>query len=69
MPIAGDAIEDDAGDAHRRIVCRKTVHHGRGRLRLPRNIDHQHDRQTKMRGKIGGRAAPAAGAAARRTAP
>ena len=71
VPFAGDAIEDDAGNAHGGIVRRKAPHHGRRRLRLPRDVEHQHDRQAEMRGEIGGRAAPAvrAGAPRRRTGP
>ena len=49
----------DAGQAHGRIVHGKTPHHGRRRLRLPRDIEHQQDRQIKMRGEIGRRAASA----------
>ena len=41
----------------------KTPHHGRRRLRLPRHVEHQHDGKIKMRGEIGGGAAPARGAA------
>ena len=36
----------------------KAAHQRRGRLRLPRNIDDKHDRQTEMRGEVGGGAAP-----------
>ena len=61
--FAGRAIENDAGDAHRGIVRGKTPHHGRRRLRLPRYIEHQHDRKAEMRGEIGGRAAAARDAA------
>ncbi len=42
-----DAVEDDAGDAHGRIVRGKAAHHGRRRLRLPRHVEHQHDRQDR----------------------
>ena len=59
MAFAADAIEDDAGDAHRRIVRRKTAHECGRRLRLPRHVEHEDDRQAKMRGEIGGGAAPA----------
>ena len=62
VPLAGDAIENDAGDAHGGIVRRKSAHQGGSRLRLPRHVEHQHHWQIKMRGKIGGGAAPAAGA-------
>ena len=66
MAFAADAIEDDAGDAHGRIVRAKTAHDRGCRLRLPRHVEHQHDRQAKMRGEIGGGAAAAgrSGAAA-----
>ena len=59
VPFAADTIQDDAGDAHGRIVRGKTSHDSRGRLHLARNIEHQHDRQAEMRGEIGGGAAPA----------
>ncbi len=58
VAFAGDPIEDDAGDAHGRIVDGETAHHGRRRLRLSRHIEHQHHRQAEMRCEIGGRAAP-----------
>ena len=44
VPFAADAIENDAADAQGGIVGGKSAHHGRGRLRLPRHIEHQHDR-------------------------
>ena len=59
-----DAIEDDAGDAHRGIVRGEAPHDGRRRLRLPRYVEHQHDRKPEMRGKIGSRAALRPGDAA-----
>ena len=65
MPFAADAVENDAGDAHGRIVRGKAAHQRCRRLRLSRDVDHQHDRQAEMRGKIGGGAAPAARARAR----
>ena len=69
MAFAGDAIQDHAGDAHRRIVRGKTSHDGRRRLRLPRHVEHEHHRQAEMRGEIGGRAALPGRARCRRTAP
>ena len=70
MPFAGDAVENHAGDPHRRIVRGKASHQGRGRLRLPRDIEHQHDRQAEMRSEVGGRAArPGCAGARRRTGP
>ena len=44
---------------HRRIVRGKAAHDGRRRLRLPRHVEDEDDRQAEMRGEIGGRAAPA----------
>ena len=43
-----DPVEDDAGDAHRRIVRGKAAHDRGRRLRLPRHVEHQHDRQAEM---------------------
>ena len=60
MPFAADAVENDAGDPYRRIVRGKAAHQRCRRLGLTRDIDHQHDWQAEMRGKIGGGAAPAA---------
>ena len=48
------------------IVRGKAAHDRRRRLRLPRHVEDQHDRQAEMRGEIGGRAAPAAPARRRR---
>ncbi len=55
--LAGDAIEDDSGDANGRIVRGKTAYDGRRRLRLPRYVEHKHDREREMCGKVRGRAA------------
>ncbi len=62
MPFAGDAIEYDASDLHGGIVCRKSSHQGRRRLRLPRNVKHQYHRQAKIRSKVCGGATPPVGA-------
>ena len=58
VPLTADAIKNDTGDADARVVRGKAAHHCRGRLCLPRDIDHQHNRQSKVRGKVGGRATP-----------
>ena len=60
VPLATDTIENNASDAHRRIVGRKTSYQSRGRLRLARDVEHEHGRHAEMRGEIGGRTAPAA---------
>ena len=57
MLLAGGAIEDDAGDANGGIVRGKTAYDGRRRLRLPRYVEHKHDREREMCGKVRGRAA------------
>ena len=59
VPFAGDAVENYSGDAHGRIVRNEATHQSRGRLCLPRNIEHQHDRQIEMGGEVGGGAASA----------
>ena len=56
VAFAADAVEDHARDVHRRIVRGKASHQGRGRLRLPRDIEHEQDRQAKMRSEVGRRA-------------
>ena len=58
MALARDPIEDDAGNADGRIVRSKAAYHCGRRLRLPRHVEHQHDRQSEMGGEIGGGAAP-----------
>ena len=57
MSLAADTVENDAGNSHRRIVRGKTPQHGRGRLGLSGDIEHQHHRQSKARRQIGGGAA------------
>ena len=57
VPFAADAVEDHARDVHRRIVRGKASHQGCGRLRLPRDIEHEQDRQAEMRSEVGRRAA------------
>jgi len=49
---AADAIEHNAGNANIRIVGGKAAHHGRSRLRLGRDIEHQQHRQFQPRGKV-----------------
>ncbi len=56
VPRTADAIENDAGDADGRVVRGKAAHQCRGGLGLPRDVDHQHDRQSKVRGKVRRRA-------------
>ena len=65
MALARDPIEDDAGNAHGRIVRGKAAHYRGCRLRLPRHVEHQHDRQSEMGGEIGGGAAPVFAASGR----
>ena len=44
VPFTADAIENDAAEAQGGIVGGKSADDGRSRLRLPRHIEHQHDR-------------------------
>jgi hypothetical protein len=53
MPLAADAVENDARDTHGGIVRGESPHHGRGRLRLSGDIEDQHDGQPKARGEVG----------------
>src|SRR5262245_49471680 len=41
MPIAADAIENEAGDVSARIMGSKTAHERRGRLRLAGDIENE----------------------------
>ena len=54
MARAADAVEDHAGDADARIEARKAEHRCCGGLRLPGNVEHEQDRETKADGKLGG---------------
>ncbi len=59
MPFAADAVQDHAGDAHARVVRREAANQRGRRLRLPRHVDDEDDRQGKLRGEVGGGAAAA----------
>ncbi len=63
MLLACCAVENDAGDMHRGVMRGETPDDGGRRLRLSRDIEHQHDGKPKMRGKIGASAAAARDAA------
>ena len=60
MPLACRAVENNAGNFHRGVMCGEAARDRGRRLRLACDIEHQHDRQIKTRGEIGGGAAPAA---------
>src|SRR5260370_35133045 len=51
VALAGDAIEDDAGNADVGIVRQESPYHGRGGWCLPGNIEDQHHRQSVSRGE------------------
>src|SRR5262249_30659900 len=57
MTLAGDAVENDPGDANGRIVRGEAAHDCGCGLRLPRYVEHHHDRQSEMSGEIRGGAA------------
>ena len=61
--VAGDLVQDHAGDAHSRIVQREAARHGGAGLRLAADVEHQQHRQPEPRGQVGRRA----GAARRRS--
>ena len=70
MPLAADAVDDDAGDPQALIVGRAALDDGRRRLRLTRDVDDQEHRQAERRRDVGrGAAASGAARARRRTGP
>ncbi len=54
MPRAADIVGDHARNRHIPPKPREALHECGDRLGLPGTIDHQHDRQAKHRGQIGG---------------
>ncbi len=44
MARAADPVEHDAGNPHRRVVCRKPARHRGRRLRLAGYVEHQQHR-------------------------
>ncbi len=61
VAFAGDAVQHDAADAHARVQRGATGGHGRGGLRLPRDVEHQQHRQAEPGGEVGGGAGLARG--------
>ena len=56
MPLAGDLVEDHAGDRDARVVMHAAERDRGRRLRLAGDVDHQHDRPAEQRREIGARA-------------
>ena len=59
VPVGGDAVEDDAGDADGGVVRGKAARHGGGRLGLAGRVEDEENRQAIAGGEVGGGAAPA----------
>ena len=58
MAVAADPVEDNTRDADARIEVRKTEQDRCCRLRLPRDIEYEQNRQAKLQRKLRGRAVP-----------
>ena len=56
-------VQDDACNAHVRVVLGKPIHQGRDRMGQAGTIDHQNNGQAKNAGQICGRATPFRGGA------
>jgi len=58
MALAADAVEQNAGDAHRVIVRAKAARHRGGGLRLAGDVENEQHGKMEARGEIGRCAAP-----------
>src|SRR5262249_22701896 len=65
VTLAGDAVENYAGNADVRVMRHEPPHHGRGGLRLRGHVKHEYNRHRVPRGEVG----CCAGAAAERRRP
>ena len=61
VPFAADLVQDHPRDLDARIEQRASLGDGGCRLRLPRDVDHQDDRQPQEGGEVGRGASAAAG--------